>query len=92
MLTPNLQLLVTHRTLLRDCLRSQNHMGKKGTGGALAKMRLVIFNGKPGKPTVVLYNGSGNGWDGSANFNVSVLTTIDRVTFCTIDSSTYCTN
>ena len=33
------------------------------------KVRLHVFNGKPGKPTVVLYAGSINGWDGSANYN-----------------------
>ena len=33
------------------------------------KVKLRLWNGKPGKPTVLWYAGSGNGWDGSANFN-----------------------
>ena len=28
-----------------------------------------MFNGAPGRPTVVLYAGSLNAWDGSSNFN-----------------------
>ena len=32
-------------------------------------MSWKVFNGKPGKPTVLLYSGSGNGWDGSSNYN-----------------------
>lgn len=34
------------------------------------KVSWQCFNGKPGKPTVLFYHGSGNGWDGSSNFNV----------------------
>jgi len=33
------------------------------------KVRLHVFNGKPGKPTVVFFAGSINGWDGSSNYN-----------------------
>lgn len=28
-----------------------------------------VFNNAPGKPTVVHYGGSAEGWDGSSNFN-----------------------
>ena len=37
--------------------------------GKTAKVSWKVFNGKPGKPTVLLYSGSGNGWDGSSNYN-----------------------
>lgn len=33
------------------------------------KVKMRLWNGKEGKPTVLWYAGSGNGWDGSANFN-----------------------
>ena len=42
------------------------HPTKTGKG---KKVRYHVFNGQPGKPTVVLFAGSGNGWDGSSNFN-----------------------
>ena len=32
-------------------------------------IRLHVFNGAPGGPTVVLYAGSSNGWDGLGNYN-----------------------
>ena len=33
------------------------------------KIKMRLWNGKEGKPTVLWFAGSGNGWDGSANFN-----------------------
>jgi len=34
-----------------------------------AKVHWHLFNGAAGKPTVIIYHGSGMGWDGSSNFN-----------------------
>lgn len=33
------------------------------------KLRIHVWNGKSGKPTVMYYYGSGTKWDGSSNFN-----------------------
>lgn len=32
-------------------------------------VRIHVWNGQPGKPTVMFFGGSGNRWDGSANYN-----------------------
>jgi len=37
--------------------------------GKKAKVSWTVFNGAAEKPTVVIYCGSGMGWDGSSNFN-----------------------
>lgn len=41
----------------------------KQRGDPPAKLRMHVWNGLPGKPTVVYFYGSMNGWDGSSNFN-----------------------
>lgn len=38
-------------------------------GGSGKVVRVHVFNGAPGMPTVMLYGGSLNAWDGSSNFN-----------------------
>lgn len=40
---------------------------KRGEPGAV--LRMDVWNGDSGKPTVVFFAGSGYAWDGSANFN-----------------------
>ena len=42
---------------------SPKHLGGK------FKIVIWVYNGKPGKPTVMHYGGSAEGWDGSSNFN-----------------------
>ena len=38
-------------------------------GGWKHKIKMCVYNNAPGKPTVMHYGGSGQGWDGSSNFN-----------------------
>jgi hypothetical protein len=38
-------------------------------GEAPCKIKIHVWNGEPGKPTVMFFFGSGNRWDGSSNFN-----------------------
>jgi hypothetical protein len=44
-----------------------NERSARGEGPAFVKMH--VWNGEPGKPTIAYFFGSGNKWDGSANYN-----------------------
>ena len=37
--------------------------------GKTKKVHWHVFNGEAGAPTVLIYHGSGNGWDGSSNYS-----------------------
>jgi len=46
-----------------------NHFSYWLTKHSKYMLRIHVFNGAPGEPTVMLYAGSGNAWDGSSNYN-----------------------
>lgn len=57
------------RTYINDLFEPPFGEASPKTLGGKFKIVIWVYNGKPGKPTVMHYGGSAEGWDGSSNFN-----------------------